>query len=878
MSWRLPLWRRGQEQELDEEIGSHLVEAIRERVERGEPPAAAEAAARREFGPVDLVREVTRDGWGWIWLQHLGQDVRYAFRLLRRSPGFSAITVLTLALGIGANVAIFDVVHAVLLGPLPFPDDDRLAIIGPEWHGSVGSVAPADFLDLRRDNRAFTGMTAVRNLSVDLLEGDQPERVDGAIVTPDFFDVLGVRPTLGRAFLPGESGAGRDHVVVIGDSLWRTRFAASPDILRRTLRLNNEPYTVVGVAPPELRFPEGAELWVPPLYAVPQRIGNLTEDPSTNRGSHYFETYARLRPGVSFPEAQSDVSVIMARIARDFPNADARGGALVRGLREYLVGDSRRALLVMLGAVVLVLSIACANVASLLLARGAARRREIAIRTALGASAMRVVRQVLTESIVLALLGGLGGLVVAAACFPVLVSLVPDSARHLVRLSLEATVLLFALAISLLTGVVFGLSPALGAIAGRGLDALREAGRSGTAGRGGRSFQRVLVAGETALALMLLAGAGLLVRSFLRMRAVDPGFQPSGTIAMSVNLPSAYADPSRRVSYAREVLSNVQQVPGVASSALTTRVPLRHGTSSRGVTVEGRTYTAEQPTEKVIPFYAAATPGYFRTLGIPLVEGRDFTDRDGPGSPKVVIINRALAKAFWPDEDPVGRRIGFGSAQGQEYAEVVGIVADVHTASLWQAPWPMLYAPYEQDPWSFMSFVARTSRPAELVLAEMRQAVQGADRSLAVTGVRTLEQVVAESLAPRRFQTGLLGAFAGLALILAMMGIYGVMSYAVAQRTREIGIRVALGAAPGALFREIVAEGLRVVGVGAVLGLMGAIASRGALQALLFEVSPLDPTTFAGVVVLLVAVALAACLVPASRAMRIDPVVALRTE
>jgi putative ABC transport system permease protein len=870
----LPFFRRRRDQELREEIEGHLAEAVRERTERGESAAEAEAAARRELGNALLVREVTRDTWGFGLLDELVQDASYALRVFRRNPAFSFVAVLTLALGIGANVAIFDVVHAVLLRPLPLPDDERLVIVGPEWRGAVGSVAPADFLDLRRQNTVFAGMTAVRTVSLDLREGEQPERREGVIVTPEFFDVVGVKPSLGRGFLPDEQGAGRDHVVVISDSLWRGRLGASAHVLGRRLLLNNEPYIVIGVAPPGFRFPDDAELWLPPLFAVPQRIGE-PQDPSQNRGSHYFETYARLEPGVTYAEAQADVSVVMARIAQEDPTADARGGALVRNLREHLVGESRRALLVMLGAVGLVLLVACANVASLLLARGAARQRELAVRTALGASRGRVVRLVLTESLVLGLLGGALGVALAAACFPLLVRLVPESAQNLVRLQLDPAVLLSAVAVALVTSVVFGLSPALVAVAGRGAAALHDAVRSSTAGRSRRGFQRALVAAETALALVLLAGAGLLVKSFLRMRSVDPGFRPEGVLSMSVNLPpAAYPDAARRLAYAREALANLEKVPGVTAAALVTRVPLRPGSSSRGVKIEGRSYTPEQHVEKVIPNYAAVSPGYFHTLGIPVLSGRDFSRDDAPGRPKVAVVSASLAEAFWPGESPIGRRLELN----QDKFEVVGVVGDVHTATLWQRPLPLLYAPFEQDPWIFMSFVTRTARAPSSIAGGVRRAIQAVDESLPVTGVRTLEQVVSESLGPRRFQAGLIGAFAGLALVLAMMGIYGVMSYAVAQRTREIGIRAALGAEPGRLFREVVGEGLRVVGLGALLGLAGAYVVRSALTSLLFEVSPFDPLTFTLVLLLLVVVAACACLVPARRAMRVDPVVALRTE
>ncbi|MFI4942121.1 MAG: ABC transporter permease [Burkholderiales bacterium] len=874
MSRGLPLFRGRRDRELREEIEGHLAEAVRERTERGESAAEAEAAARRELGNALLVREVTRDSWGFGFLDELVQDASYALRVLRRNRGFSAVAVLTLALGIGANVAIFDVVHAVLLRPLPLPDDERLVIVGPEWRGSIGSVAPADFLDLRAQNRVFAGMTGVCAVTLNLREGEQPERRQGVVVTPEFFDVVGVRPRLGRGFLPDEHGAGRDHVVVISDSLWRARLGASPGVLGRQLLLNDEPYTVVGVAPPGFRFPEDAELWVPPRFAVPHRIGE-PKDPSQNRGSHYFETYARLKPGVSYREAQADVSVIMARIAQADPTADARGGALVRNLREYLVGESRRALLVMLGAVALVLLVACANVASLLLARGAARQRELALRTALGASRGRVVRLVLTESLVLGLVGGVLGVAIAGAGVPLLVRLVPRSAQNLVRLQLDPVVLLFALAVALVTAVVFGLSPALVAVAGRGTAALHDAARSSTAGRSRRGFQRLLVTGETALALMLLAGAGLLVKSFLRMRSVDPGFQAASVVSMSVNLPlPAYLEGARRIAYARDALASIERVPGVAVAAFVTRVPLRPGSSSRGVTIDGRSYTPEQPVEKVIPNYVAVSPGYFRTLGITVLAGREFTGDDSGERPAVLIVSAAAAETFWPGESPLGRRLRFSEGM----LEVVGVVADVRTASLAQRPLPLLYAPYAQDPWPFMSFVARTVPPPESVSGELLRAIQAVDKSLPVTGVRTLEQVVSESLAPRQFQTGLTSAFAALALVLAMMGVYGVMSYAVAQRTRELGIRAALGAEPGRLFREVVSEGLRVVGLGALVGLAGAFAARSALASLLFEVSPFDPATFTIVLLLLVVVAVCACLVPARRAMRVDPVVALRTE
>ena len=810
-------------------------------------------------------------------MESLLQDLRFGVRTLLKNPGFTIIAILTLALGIGANIAIFSVVHAVLLRPLPFPNPDRLAILGPNEDGDVGSFAPAEFVAIQREQKVFDEVTAIRGGNFNLTVAERPERVYGAEASLNFFRLVGISPMIGRGFAPGDR-AGEEHaVVVLGNAVWAAQFGGDREILGRTLLLNGEPRTVIGVMPPEFDFPENAQLWVPPRFAVPAHPTEPNVDPSARFDTHYFDTYGRLKPGVTPAQAEGPISALLRQIAKQNPDADQGATARVQSLQESEVGDVRPALLLLLGAVALVLLIACANIANLLLARGSARHRELAIRRAMGASATRVARQLLTESILLSVTGGLAGVVVASWCFRPLVALVPAELRSMVHLHLNAPLLMFAIVLSIFAGVFFGLVPALQSGQGDLNETLKAASARGTMSAGRQRVQKALVLTEIAMALILLCGAGLLMRSFVRLNNVPTGFNPSGVMAMQLSLiQTGYEQPAKRTQFVDQILQNIQAVPGVQSAAIVTRLPLNPGSSSRSVTVEGHTYPPDSPAQQESPDYSVVTPGYFHTLNIPFLEGRDFHQTDSADMPGVAIINRAMARVYWPGEDPIGKRFQIDGTN--QWLQIVGIVGDIHQHKLGQPPKPMFYAPYAQDPWTFFTIAVRTpANPAQLAPA-LVNAVQSVDHNLPVFDLRRFDEILAASVSQPRFQMILLALFGGLALTLAVIGIYGVMSYTVAQRTNEIGIRMALGAQPRHVLAQILWQGVRLAGYGALVGLVASYFVTRFMKSMLFAVSPLDLGTYAAVTALLMAVTLLACYVPARRAMRVDPMVALRYE
>ena len=805
------------------------------------------------------------------------QDLRYGIRMLVKSPGFAAVAILTLALGIGANTAIFSVINEVLLRPLPFPRANDIVIMGPEWHGNFSSLAPADFLDVRSQNHVFDSMAGARSDNMNLAAIDRPERVAGTVVTPDFFKVFGVQPRLGRGFLPSDGGQKESRALIIGDALWRRQFSANAAELGSTVRLNGESFILVGVMPPGFNFPDSTELWIPPRFAVPEHPLQPQEDPSSSRGTHYFDTYARLRSGVSLAQAQAEVTTLLQQIANAHPGADAAAGARVERLRETIVGKTRPALLVILGAVGMVLLIACANVASLMLARGASRLRELTIRRALGATRARVIRQLLIESVCLSLLGGAVGVLLAYWCFGPLTALVPEDARDLVQLKLDFPLLAFTFSLSIFVGVLFGLAPAWQSSPGNLNDALKTRGSSAGIAPTRTRAQNLLVLFETAVALVLLAGAGLLVKSFVRLHSVSAGFDPRNVMTLRVSLNQAgYETPAKRAQFARQALEEISGLPGVRAAAIATRIPLASGGSSRSFVVVGRTYPPDSQGEPIVPDYSSVSPGFFQTLGIPFLAGRDFTARDDSNAPGAVIINYALAHEIWPNENPIGKQIQFGT--DDKPREIVGVVADVHQHSLSKPAFPGTYVPYAQDPWTFFSVAVRGSIDATGLAAPMEEAVHHMDANLPVYDVRKLELIASNSISARRLQMMLLGIFAVLAVFLAVVGIYGVMSFTVGQRTNEIGIRMALGAQPRDVLKQVLWQGARLAGAGAAIGLAAAFVVTRLMSSLLFEVNAIDPAIYAGVTTLLVAVALAACYVPARRAMRVDPIIALRYE
>ena len=808
-------------------------------------------------------------------MESLLQDLRFGIRTLLKNPGFTAVAVLTLALGIGGNIAIFSVVYAVLLRPLPFPHPERLVITGPNEDGDVGSFAPAEFLALEREQKVFDEITAINGESINLSVGDRPERVFGAVTSATFFRLVGISPTIGRGYAPEDGD--NQHVVVLSDALWKSRFGGNRSILGQSVLVNGEPRTVIGVIPPEFDFPDNAQLWVPPRFAVPPHPTEPNEDPSARFDTHYFETYGRLRPAVTPAQAEGPLTALFGQIAKQNPNAEQNAKVRVQSLQEYEVGDVRPALLLLLSAVALVLLIACANIANLLLARGSARHRELAIRRALGASSARVARQLLTESVLLSVAGGVAGIVVASWCFRPLVALVPDDLRSMVHLQLNAPLLMFAFVLSILAGVFFGLAPALQSGHGDLNETLKAASTRGTMTAGRQRMQKGLVLTEIAMALILLCGAGLLARSFVRLNNVPTGFNPSGVMAMQLSLIQAgYEQPAKRAQFADQILENIQALPGVQSAAVVTRLPLNPGSSSRSVTVEGHSYPPDSPAEQESPDYTIVTPGYFHTLNIPFFEGRDFQKTDSADMPGVAIINRAMARVYWPGEDPVGKRFQIeGTAQ---WLQIVGIVGDIHQHKLGEPAKPMFYAPYAQDPWTFFTIAVRTPANPSQIARALVDAVGKVDHNLPVFNVRRFEEILAASVSQPRFQVILLALFGALALALAVIGIYGVMSYTVAQRTNEIGIRMALGAQPRHVLAEILWLGARLAGWGALTGLAASYFVTRLMKSMLFAVSPLDLGTYAAVTGLLMVVTLMACYIPARRAMRVDPMVALRYE
>ena len=808
------------------------------------------------------------------------QDLRYGLRMLARSPGFTAVAVITLALAIGANTAIFSVVNATLLRNLPFTDSQRIVVVGQEWMGGYGDFSPADFLDLQAQNHIFDRMAVYRSASSNLSAVDKPEHVTSVAVTTDFFALLGAEPVLGRAFLPEDAGHGGNRGVILSYGLWQRHFGNSPTVLGKKVVLDGKLFTVVGVMPRSFGFPDRADLWVAPRYALPEHPLRPNVDPGTLRGSHYFDRIiAHLRPGVTKEQARANLAVVFQDVVRSHPDSDLRDAKpWLETLQEDEVGDVRPALLVLLGAAALVLMIACANVAILTLARGVVRRKEIAVREALGAGRAKLVRQLLTESVLLALIGGGLGVLVALWGFAPLAALVLSESQGFARPSLDLSALGFTLLVSVVGGVAFGLAPALAGRRAELTEALKEGRRTSSSGVSGRHRgQEVLVITETALALTLLVGAGLLLRSFIRLLNVDEGFDARHVLAMQVFLPQArYPQAAQRNAFVKQVLDNVKNLPGVPFACVVHRLPLIPGDSTRSIQVEGHSYSPAAPSESVAPNYSVITPDFLSVLRIPLLEGRNVSEADNAGSPAVFMINHAMARTFWPGQDAVGKRLRFGP--DQKWGEVVGVVGDVRQHQLGEPPAPMMYAPYAQDPFPFMDIAVRSaSEPASLA-SSVARAVQSVDKDEAVYNVRTLEEVVSRSVSSRRFNTLLLGLFASLALVLTAIGIFGVISFAVTQRTHEIGVRMALGAERHDVLGLVVRQGLLLALAGVAIGLVAAWGLTRLMVRLLYGVRPTDPATFVLVSLLLTGVALLASYLPARRATRVDPMVALRYE
>jgi putative ABC transport system permease protein len=799
--------------------------------------------------------------------------------MLWKSPGVTAAAVVALALGIGANTAIFSVVSSVLLRALPYHDPDRLVVIwetNPTLGGGLAErneASPANFLDWKAAQTSFEEMGAYNWNTYNLTEGDAPERIVGNPVTATLFSTLGVQPALGRLIQPGDDQESSARVVLLSHNLWR-RFGSDPAIVGRELTLNNQPHTVVGVMPAGFEFPNRfSEMWT----AI-----RFTPQGAQARGSHYLYTRARLREGVSLEQAQAELRTVAARLESQFPETNSQRSVRLVTLHEETVRTLKPALLVMFGTVGLVLLIACANVANLMLARAASRQKEIAIRTALGAGRWRIVRQLLTESVLLALAGGLGGMLLALWGIDLLKASVPGETGAFVygwdRIGLDARVLLFTFGVSVATGVLFGLAPALQASRSELNETLKEGERGSTGGR--RRLRGALVVAETALALVLLVGAGLMMKSFLRLIEVPPGFDPQNVLTASLSVPRArYTDTKQVADFYATLVERLREQPGVESAAAVNLLPMAGSGATTIFIVEG----AEAPPRGQEPEanYRSATPGYFETMRIPLLSGRTFDARDTTDAPRVVIINETFARQHFAGADPLGRRLL--DPRGQDPpAEVVGVVGDVKHWGLDDKPESYLYLSHAQVGGNFMTVVARTAGDPSAVVGAVRREVQALDRDQPVFDFKTMEERIAQQSALKRLLTWLLGVMAAVALTLASIGIYGVIAYTVAQRTHEIGIRMALGAQRGDILRLVLRQGMGMavagilLGLAATAGLMVLLAQT--LEKMLFSVSGLDPGTYVGVALILGAVALLACLIPARRATRVDPMVALRYE
>jgi putative ABC transport system permease protein len=876
MKW-LRHWflRRRKFGELSEEIQQHLDERVEELVLAGKSQKEAEYAARREFGNVMLVEEDARAAWRWSSFESLLSDIRFGARKLRKSTGFTAVAIVTLALGIGATTAIFSVIRSVLLNPLAMADPGRVVMVREVWHDIFPSLSVGNFADVRRQSISFSGMCALNPASFNLATQDNPVRVQGEIASADCFPTLGVAPIAGRFFTDEEDQPGHAHVVMLSERLWRRRLSADTAIVGRPLRLNSEPYVVVGIMPASFDpFLEGSEVWVPHQFTA----GQLAD-----HDNHFLNVLARLKPGVSVLQAQSELNVIARRLAQDYPLDDRDRDLTVGPLSGLLLGDQRLVLRIMFTAVGFVLLIACANIANLQLARSRTRQKEMALRAALGASRNRLVRQLLVENLVLGLASGIAGVLLAYWGLSWIVAHGPAEMPRLGESHIDAGALAFACVVALLSSVVFGLVPALRSAS---VD-LNEAFKRGTgvSGGGRDRLRSALVVGEVALALILMAGAGLLIRSALLVARVDPGFDTTNLVVGRVGLPDReYGNPQATRQAFEAIVRAASQIPGVQSAAVVSRAPMSGSGNTNGLIAEGMPL---DPKSFVNARLQVVTPGYLATLRIPIKAGQDFTPQDTRETRFVTIVNESLARTLWPGQNAIGKRIACCEAgpKGRTdpgWHEVIGVVADVHAFGLDREDAPAFYLPMAQIPSQAWDWIGRT-----MDLTVRMQGAAATDRALQETvasiapGVpiyqlSTMQQKIGSTLERSHFDTFLMSLFAAAALLLSSVGIYGVLSYMVAQRTRDIGIRMALGATQGKVIGDVLWHGARLTAAGIAIGITGALASVQLLSSMLYGVRATDGLTFAITCAVLTAAALLASYLPALRATRVDPMVALR--
>jgi predicted permease len=886
---RFPFWRREERnEELTEELQAHLTLAEREAKEAGQSLKEAQHSARREFGNVGVAEELTRDAWGWRWLAEMLQDVRYGVRNMFRTPGFTAITILTLALGIGANTAIFSVVNAVLFRALPYRDAGRLVWVTNFVKGQAQNLVFADeYAGWRTQNHVFENVAAYSAAAEYTLTGTgTPERLQATRVTESFLDVLGVTPQLGRNFLPEEDRPAGSTAVLLSDAVWKANFGADPKVVGKVIALDDTPYTVIGVLRPDFEFLDNS----PADVLVPFQLADSSIQSSNGQVRVMIQplsVVARLRPGTTIAAAMNELGAINERVLETLPGHLKRllgeAQAQIFLLHDHEIGNVRPALLVLLGAVGFVLLIACANVANLQLARAAAREKEVAIRGALGAGRWRLARLLLTESTAMALAGGVTGLLLAAWTIRLIHRFAPPNIPHLQGARLDLSVLVFTLAVSLLTGILFGLAPVLAAFRVSLNNTLKENGSQSGTGAGTRRAQRVLMVAEIALSFVLFIGAGLLVKSFHQLTAIHPGFDPHGVLTARVALPlDQYQSIDQQRSFFQQLVEKLQVLPGVASAGATASLPLRGNLRMIStIQIEGQAPTelgmANVPTASI----NAVTPGYFNALRVPLIEGRLIDQRDGANAPNAVVVNQAFVRRYFEKEEPLGKRFTAGMGpvtHGPQSWTIVGVIGDTKQQGLASEIMPEVTASALQWPRFMMTLVLRTSVDPVSLVSAVRTQVSDIDKNLPVYGVKTMDDVLSAEVASQRFNAGALAGFAGLAVLLAGVGIYGVMAYAVSQRTREMGLRMALGAGSWNVLRMILNQGIRLAVIGVGLGLAASLGLTRLMSGLLFGVKPSDPETFVLVTAALLLVALTACCIPAWRATRVDPVIALRYE
>ena len=858
--------RADTENKLDDELRFHLERQTEQYIRSGMSEAEARRRARLQFGGLDQVKDDCREIHGFTFIETLIQDLRYADRTLIHSPAFTACAVLTLALGIGANTAIFSVVNTVLLNPLPYLNPQELLAARP--NDSLPNLK-----DMQRQTNSFTSSGGVNIEPMDFTGNGEPVRVHSALVDAGLFATLGVQPTLGRWISAEEDVKGGPRNVVLSYPFWRDFLGGDPHVLGRAIRLSDNSYTVIGVMPKDFTLPQQlADVFISLWVADP---GAASE-----RDVHFMHTYWRLKPGVSLTQAQAEIAQADHRLAEEFPDTERERSTSLIPLHELLVGDIRPALLILFGAVGLVLLIACANFAMLLMARAVSRQRELMIRASLGARSGRLIRQRLTESTLLALVGGAAGLVVAKAGTMLLLALKPEALQLLNTIPMDARVFGFVFAVSLLTGLLFGLLPAWSASRGDIAEALRENARTAATGVSRSPLRSFLVTAELALALMLLAGAGLLIKGFLRLRSVDPGFNPANVITMYLQLPGTrYPQIPMQTNFRRELLARINSSPGV-EAAMITDLPLAGNYVGHRVVIDGQPTPAvgAEPNVQTL----SVMGNYFGVMQIPIRGGRDFSEMDREQQPRVAIVNETFVRQLLPGRDPIGTRIDWArSNEPHEWMTIIGVAADVKHAGLNQPVDPAVYTPFSQndEAWRrFMTLVIRTRVPVAGLVEDVKKEVWSLDSQIPVSDIQSMDDLLAVSAAQQRFNMLLLGCFAALAVALAGVGIYGMVAYRVHQRTHEIGVYIALGAQPRDVLRLVMKDGVKLGLLGIVLGLGGAIALKRVMVSLLFEVKPTDPATLIGVALLLAAVAMLACYIPARRALNIHPMTALRCE